>query len=152
MKENWGCAQSCLTLYGPGFSVHGIFQARILEWVAICSFRGSSWPWPRDQTRISCVSCIGGRSFIYHLSHQGSLYEIELCINKVLCKTKTKNRKPKQTIFSLISIYLCYFSIVDNHWLSSLHPFHQEKFVSLWTSCGVDYQKAWGSTSCYLPG
>ena len=40
-----------------GSSVHGIFQARILEWVAISSFRGSSRP--RDQTHISRVSCIG---------------------------------------------------------------------------------------------
>ena len=31
----------------PGFSIHGIFQARILEWVAISFSRGSSWP--RDQ-------------------------------------------------------------------------------------------------------
>ena len=31
----------------PGSSVHGILQARILEWVAVCSSRGSSWP--RDQ-------------------------------------------------------------------------------------------------------
>ena len=28
----------------PGFSVHGIFQAKILEWVAISSSRGSSQP------------------------------------------------------------------------------------------------------------
>ena len=28
----------------PGSSVHGIFEARILEWVAISFFRGSSWP------------------------------------------------------------------------------------------------------------
>ena len=40
--------QSCLTLYNPmdcslpGSSIHGIFQARILEWVAISSSRGSS--------------------------------------------------------------------------------------------------------------
>ena len=47
----------------PGFSVHGIFQARILEWVAISSSRGPSWP--RDQTHISCVSCIG-RQIRYH--------------------------------------------------------------------------------------
>ena len=45
----------------PGSSVHGIFQARILEWVAISSSRGSSQP--RDQTHISCVSCIAGRFF-----------------------------------------------------------------------------------------
>ena len=43
----------------PGSSVHGILQARILEWVAMPSSRGSSQP--RDQTRISYVSCIGRR-------------------------------------------------------------------------------------------
>ena len=45
----------------PGFSVHGIFQARILEWVAISYSRRSSQP--SDQTRISHVSCI---SSLYH--------------------------------------------------------------------------------------
>ena len=44
-----------------GFSVHGILQVRILEWVAIFSSRGSSWP--RDQTRVSCISCIAGGFF-----------------------------------------------------------------------------------------
>ena len=39
----------------PGSSVHGIFPARILEWVAIPFSKGSSWP--RDQTRISCDFC-----------------------------------------------------------------------------------------------
>ena len=39
-----------------GSPVHGISQARIPEWVAISFSRGSSWP--RDQTCISCVSCI----------------------------------------------------------------------------------------------
>ena len=39
-------AQSCLTIgcSPPGSSVHGIFQARILEWIAIPSSRGSSNP------------------------------------------------------------------------------------------------------------
>ena len=37
----------------PGSSVHGIFPARILEWVAISFSRESFWP--RDQTHISCV-------------------------------------------------------------------------------------------------
>ena len=56
--------QSCLTLCDsvdyslPGSSVHGILQARILEWVAISFSRGSSWP--RDWTR---VSRIAGRCF-----------------------------------------------------------------------------------------
>ena len=42
----------------PGSSVHGILQARILEWVAIPFSRGSSWP--RGQTWISCTA---GRFF-----------------------------------------------------------------------------------------
>ena len=52
------CAQSCLILCNPvdcsppGSSVHGISQARILEWVAVSSFRRS--PQPGDQTQISC--------------------------------------------------------------------------------------------------
>ena len=41
----------------PGFSVHGILQTRVLEWVAIPPSRESSWP--RDWTPISYVSCIG---------------------------------------------------------------------------------------------
>ena len=49
----------------PGSSVHGVSQARILEWVAISFSRGFSEP--RDWTR---VSCIAGR-FLYCLSHQG---------------------------------------------------------------------------------
>ena len=57
-------AQSCLTLHDPmdwslpGASVHGIFQARVLEWVAISFSRGSSPP--RDRTQ---VSHIAGRHF-----------------------------------------------------------------------------------------
>ena len=42
----------------PGSSVHGILQARILEWVAVSFSRGSSQP--RDRTQ---VSCIAGRCF-----------------------------------------------------------------------------------------
>ena len=59
-------AQSCLTLCEPvdcsppGSSVHGISQARILEWVAISSCRGSSRP--SDPTHVSCT----GRRIPYH--------------------------------------------------------------------------------------
>ena len=41
--------------------MHGVLQARILEWVATHFSRGSCWP--RDQTQVSWVSCIG-RKFI----------------------------------------------------------------------------------------
>ena len=70
----WWClvAKLCLTLCNPkdcslpGFSVHGISQARILEWVAISFSRGSSQP--RDWTHVSCI----GRRILYQLNHQGS--------------------------------------------------------------------------------
>ena len=60
------CAQSFLTLRHPmncdppGSSIHGISQARLLEWVAISCSKGSSWP--RDWTHISCI----GRWILYH--------------------------------------------------------------------------------------
>ena len=67
--ENYLCAFMCVSCsvvsqslrpHGPpsGSSVHGILQARILEWVVISSSRGSSQP--RGQT---WVSCIRGRFF-----------------------------------------------------------------------------------------
>ena len=71
-------AQSCLDslrlhrLWTSSSSVHGILQARILEWVAISSSRGSSQP--RDWTWISRIA---GRFFFFffnHLGHQGSLH------------------------------------------------------------------------------
>ena len=52
--------QLCLTLCDPMdcsplvSSVHGILQARILEWVAIPFSRESYQPW--DQTRVSCIA------------------------------------------------------------------------------------------------
>ena len=61
--------QPCPTLCNPldcslpGSSVLGIFQARTLEWVTISFSRESSWP--RDQTCISCVSCIAGGFFTH---------------------------------------------------------------------------------------
>ena len=65
----WFVAQLCLTLCDPmdcsppGSSVHGILQARILEWVPISSSRGSSRP--RNWTPVSCISWIG-RQILCH--------------------------------------------------------------------------------------
>ena len=48
-------AQLCPTLCNPvDYTVHGIFQARILEWVAFPFSRGSSQP--RDRTWVSCIA------------------------------------------------------------------------------------------------
>ena len=52
----------------PGFSVHGILQAKLLEWVATPFPRRSSQP--RDRTWVLPHY----RQILYHLSHQGSLF------------------------------------------------------------------------------
>ena len=49
-------------LYLPGSSVHEISQARILEQIAISFSRRSSQP--RDQTLVSCISCMADGFFI----------------------------------------------------------------------------------------
>ena len=59
--------QSCLTLCDPmDYRVHGILQARILEWVAFPFSRGSSHP--RDWTQVSCIA----DRFITNWVYQGS--------------------------------------------------------------------------------
>ena len=74
-KRKWKLvAQSCPTVCDPmdcnppGSSVHGILQARILEWVAISFSRGSFQL--RDQTQ---VSCIAGRCFTNWATREGFL-------------------------------------------------------------------------------
>ena len=77
----------------PGSSLHGILQARILEWVAISFFKGSSWP--RDWTCVSCIFCFG-RQILYHhatwealLPHNKSLISLflEYFLQKI-CNSK----------------------------------------------------------------
>ena len=70
-------AQLCLTLCDPidcsppGSSVHVILQARILEWVAMPFFRGSSWP--RNWTRVSCTAC---RFFTFWATREAPVKEL----------------------------------------------------------------------------
>ena len=67
-------AQSCLTLCDPmdckppGSSIHGIFQARVLEWVAISSSRGLFWP--RDWIQVSLTA---GRRFTVWATREGPM-------------------------------------------------------------------------------
>ena len=70
--------QLCLTLCDPadcslpGSSVHGILQARTLEWVAISFSRGSFWP--RDRTHVSYVSCTDRRALYHCATWKAILY------------------------------------------------------------------------------
>ena len=73
-------SQSCPTLCDPmdcsppGSSVHGIFQARVLEWVAIPFSRGSSQP--RVQTQVSCIT---GRLFTAQPSGFSYITSVLVC-------------------------------------------------------------------------
>ena len=91
-------AQSCSTLWNPmdrglpGFSVHRILQARVLEWVAIPFSKGSCWP--RDQTQVSGIA----RRFFTIWATGKSLYkfrdwEIKTEIHK------DKNRRKQKYFF-----------------------------------------------------
>ena len=90
----------------PGSSVHGILQARILEWVAMPSFMESSWP--RDQTHFS-----------HSLLHwqAGSLPHFKF-VNKqpqiVWFKRGKINRNPKNSCFP-ISLYVNQSVLSINH-------------------------------------
>ena len=70
LKSESEVAQSCPTLFDPvdcsppGFSIHGILQARVLEWVAISFSRGSSRP--RDRTWLPSEP--PGKSLCLHFS------------------------------------------------------------------------------------
>ena len=75
------CALSCLTLCDSmdcNSSDHRIFQARILGWVAI--------PHCRDWTRVSCVSCFGGRTLCSQC-HLGSIVNYVLRLVAKSCPT-----------------------------------------------------------------
>ena len=71
----------------PGSSVHRNFQARILEWVTISSFGGSSQS--RDWTWVSGASCIG-RWILYHCSKRKA----------------TRTRKKKRHVYILLHLVM----------------------------------------------
>ena len=100
----WVCAQSCLTLCDSldcrllGSSVHGIFQARLLEWVAISSFKWSSRP--RSRT---CISCTAGGFFTAEPS--GKPIQMPSYLGKIYVSSSIYSMISSRV--QLISIYLC---------------------------------------------
>ena len=91
---------------------HGILQARILEWVAIFFFRGSSGP--RDQSHISYVSCIG-RQVLYHWYHLGSPIEKETPLPMEISLTnKIQKRTTVTIILSSVTSFLSWSTSIFN--------------------------------------
>ena len=86
VKVAWSCSTLCNSMDCslPGFSVHGILQARILEWVAIPFSRGSSQP--RDQTQVSHT--VGGFFTVWATGEaisQNCIKLIFLCDDLLVC-------------------------------------------------------------------
>ena len=88
-KKNVLVTQACPTLCNPmdysppGSSVHGILQARTLEWVAISFSRGSSWP--REWTQ---ASCIAGRFFTIWATREAPKWAWNILSNGLVLSTQ----------------------------------------------------------------
>ena len=133
--------QSCLTLCEtvdhspPGSSVHGVLQARMLEWVGMTSSRGSSWP--RDGTRISCDSCTADRFFTAE-PHTGEALDFF-----ILCQSLSYVSRVDQWtngVTSLhYSIYYHYSYVCPN----ALPPFVETLLFLLWVVLAPSSKISW---------
>ena len=120
--------QLCLTLWGPmdcsppGSYVHGISQARILEWVAVSFYRGSSEP--RDWAHVFCISCIG-RQILYHCATwEAQILYTVLCLVAQLCLTLC-NPMDCSTPGFPVHHQLPEFTQTHVHWVSeAIQPSH----------------------------
>ena len=112
------CSTFCdsMDCHPPGFLVHGTFQARILEWVAISSRRGSSQL--RDRTHMSCI----GRWVLYHQHHLGSPRYLQIKLKFLLWPSKYLNVNCKvnfnfslEYLLSHLKIKFTDSSVVENN-------------------------------------
>ena len=86
MLRHFSCVWLCNPMDSslPGSTVLGLLQARILEWAAMPSSWGPSWP--KDWTCVSCISCIAGRFFTYVLNSVIFLCPTwDRCLCTVIC-------------------------------------------------------------------
>ena len=105
----------------PGSSIHGIFQARFLEWVAISYFRESCWP--RDQTHISCVALVG-RFFITgppgNPLHMSSF--IQSCLTFAAPWIAAHQASLSSTISQNLLKFISVESVILSNYLIFCHP------------------------------
>ena len=87
----------------PGSSIHGIFQTRLLEWVAISFSRGSSRP--RDWTR---VSCIVGRRFMIWATRGVPSFILK---DNVLTRHNLENLHSDSNLQRACTLFYLYFAL-----------------------------------------
>ena len=120
--------------YSPGGSPdHGILQARILEWVAMPSSRGSSQP--RDRTHIFYVSCIGRRGSL-PLALLGSPICVQNPLNvigifkvKWNCKNKRKKKNNMSWICVILTVLIKNNTTENNLFLFTLYAYSRLYFM-----------------------
>ena len=99
----------------PVSSAHELSQARTLEWVAMSSSRGSSWP--RNRTPVSCV----GKRILYHRATWEAQEMVHSCAASfVSCLFYMVNTSLCQRMWSIILSSCIVFC-----WIVSRHLFHQ---------------------------
>ena len=113
-------AQSRPTLFDPtdcsslGSSIHRISQARILEWVAISSSRGSSGP--KDQTQVSCGSYLGRWVFLFFFCFTteppGKAFKRNTCKTH-LYLWKDKWIEAKLAFLLIVSVLLSMYYVIN---------------------------------------
>ena len=141
-----GCAQHAYLIVSdscdpvdcslPGSSVHGISEARILEWVAISFSRVSSWP--RNQTQVSCIagrfftnwamrevlSCLQFDNWDAILKSMMHLHEVEMkkFIFHLLLKNSENSRTPAQWSWCQVLCSLQIANVPPLPWLCLFSP------------------------------
>ena len=105
------CSQACSY-------VHGTFQGRILDWVAISSSWGYSWP--RNLTHISSIS----RQFLYHWDTWEDPYNLQGVINSFL---EWKTQIQTVSFLASLSFIICKL----HHWKCRISIFKNKKLIFL---------------------
>ena len=140
----------------PGYSVHGILQARILEWIAMPSSIGSSWPGMKPVSLSS--PALAGRFFTISTTWEAYVYKWMLfshccCSVTKSCLTLGDHMDCSMTGFP-VTHHLLKFAQVHVHWISDAiqtsHPLsssssafslsqHQDLFQ--WVGCSYPMAK-----------
>ena len=145
----WFCATPWTEARQAPLSV-GILQARILEWVAVLSSRGSFRP--RDRTHASCISCIS-RQILYHWSpgklpssQKGLSNNLSQSIYFLLyLKHSCTFQSPLPIIFTKWNFFFFNDNLTQNSWTpfrllresSPATVLIDRAFSNSWAGCGL---------------
>ena len=129
----------------PGSSIHGIFQARILEWVAISFSRRSSWP--RDWT----LRC---RQMLYCLSHQGSpgVIILSVWLTLILANLVNVMEKGMAPYSSTLAWKIPWTEEPGRRQSMGSHRVRRDWATSLSLFTFMHWRRKWQPTPVFLPG